>query len=67
MLENVSIIIPFQTDHGPRKKAFEWVKKYNARVMPETELCVGIMDSEEINKSKAWCEKIVSYTTKLAD
>ncbi|WP_284036274.1 galactosyltransferase-related protein [Neobacillus sp. 114] len=52
MLENVSIIIPFQTDNGPRAKAFEWIKKYYARVMPEAELCLGII-SGDINKAKA--------------
>lgn len=53
VLENVSIIIPFQTDHGPRAKAFEWIKKYYARVMPEAELCLGIINGKDINKSKA--------------
>ncbi|MDP4103750.1 MAG: galactosyltransferase-related protein [Bacillota bacterium] len=53
MLEKVSIIIPFQTDHGPRAEAFEWIKRYYARVMPEAELCLGIINREDINKSKA--------------
>ncbi len=53
MLENVSIIIPFQTDHGPRAKVFEWIKNYYARVMPEAEICLGIMNGQGINKSKA--------------
>ena len=51
-LEKVSIIIPFQTDHGPREGAFKWIKRYYAAVMPEAELCVGTFDGE-INKSKA--------------
>ncbi|QCJ41548.1 glycosyltransferase [Bacillus sp. S3] len=53
VLENVSIIVPFQTDHGPRAKAFEWIKRYYARVMPEAELCLGLINEEDINKSKA--------------
>jgi hypothetical protein len=53
VLEKVSIIIPFQTDHGPRAETFEWIKRYYARVMPEAELCLGIINGEEINKSKA--------------
>lgn len=53
MLEKISIIIPFQTDHGPRAKAFEWIKKYYTSVMPEAELCIGTVDGMEINKSKA--------------
>jgi predicted glycosyltransferase involved in capsule biosynthesis len=53
VLETVSVIIPFQTDHGPRAEAFEWIKRYYSRVMPETELCCGTLNGEEVNKSKA--------------
>lgn len=53
VLENVSIIIPFQTDHGPREEAFEWIKKYYYRVMPQAELCIGLLNEKGINKSKA--------------
>ncbi|MFZ7944747.1 galactosyltransferase-related protein [Neobacillus sp. 19] len=53
MFENVSIIIPFQTDHGPREEAFEWIKRYYAAVMPDAELCLGVYSDNEINKSKA--------------
>ncbi|MEH7096961.1 galactosyltransferase-related protein [Neobacillus vireti] len=53
MLENVSIIIPFQTDHGPRAAAFELVKGFYAHFMPEAEICLGIINGEEINKAKA--------------
>jgi predicted glycosyltransferase involved in capsule biosynthesis len=50
---DVSIIIPFQTDHGIRADEFEWIKKYYSRVMPEAELCFGIINGKELNKSKA--------------
>jgi hypothetical protein len=53
VLDKVSIIIPFQSDYGPRAKAFEWIKRYYARVMPEAEICLGLMYGKEINKSKA--------------
>ncbi|MBR8646032.1 hypothetical protein KEH51_25350 [[Brevibacterium] frigoritolerans] len=53
MLEKVSIIIPFQTDNGPRAEAFKWIKQYYERSMPEAELCLGIIDNDKINKSKA--------------
>lgn len=53
MLEKVSIIIPFQTDNGPRAEAFKWIVQYYNRVMPEAELCLGTIDHDEINKSKA--------------
>lgn len=53
LLEKVSIIIPFQTDNGPRAEAFKWIKQYYERIMPEAELCLGIIDNDKINKSKA--------------
>ncbi|WP_338450561.1 galactosyltransferase-related protein [Niallia oryzisoli] len=53
MLEKVSIIIPFQTDNGPRAEAFKWIKQFYEHIMPEAELCLGIIDKSEINKSKA--------------
>ena len=53
MLENVSIIIPFQSDNGQREKVFKWIKQFYASVMPKAEICLGLMNGEEINKSKA--------------
>ncbi|MFC0559387.1 glycosyltransferase family 2 protein [Halalkalibacter alkalisediminis] len=53
MLKNVSIIIPFQTDHGPRAAAFEWVKNYYSNVIPEAEVGLGIMNESHMNKAKA--------------
>ncbi|MFF2448550.1 galactosyltransferase-related protein [Neobacillus sp. NPDC058068] len=53
MFENVSIIIPFQTDYGPRAEAFEWLKRYYAAEMPEAELCLGLYNGNDINKAKA--------------
>lgn len=50
---DVSIIIPFQTDHGIRAEEFEWIKKYYSRVMPEAELCVGLISEKDFNRSKA--------------
>lgn len=53
MFENVSIIIPFQTDYGPRAEVFVWVKKFFEVAMPDAELCLGRLNSREINKSRA--------------
>jgi hypothetical protein len=53
MFENVSIIIPFQTDNGPRDEVFRWVVKFYEKEMPEAEVCIGYTDGDEINKSKA--------------
>jgi hypothetical protein len=53
VLDKVSIIIPFQSDYGPRAKAFEWIQQYYARVMPEAEICLGLISDKEVNKAKA--------------
>lgn len=53
MFENISIIIPFQTDYGPRAEAFEWLNRYYAAEMPEAELCLGLYNGNDINKAKA--------------
>jgi hypothetical protein len=53
VFEKISVIIPFQTDHGPRAEAFKWVKKFYELNMPEAEICLGIINGEEVNKSKA--------------
>ncbi|WP_227937344.1 glycosyltransferase family 2 protein [Alkalihalobacillus deserti] len=65
MLKNVSIIIPFQTDHGPRAEAFEWVKKYYSNVFPEAELCLGIIDESHMNKAKAVNQAVKQATRDL--
>ena len=53
MLTNISVIIPFQTDRGPRERIYHWVRKFYAQTMPEAELVLGFLDDKEINKSKA--------------
>ncbi|MGG1397559.1 galactosyltransferase-related protein [Bacillus salipaludis] len=53
MLENVSIIIPFQTDNGPREAAFQWIKKYYSVVMPEAEVVIGKINGNQMNRAKA--------------
>ncbi|MEH7085812.1 galactosyltransferase-related protein [Neobacillus drentensis] len=53
MFENVSIIIPFQNDYGPRLEAFLWVKKFFETTMPSAEMIVGRTKVSRFNKAKA--------------
>ncbi|WP_051633787.1 glycosyltransferase family 2 protein [Bacillus sp. UNC41MFS5] len=53
MFENVSIIIPFQTDNGPREAAFKWLVKYYSIVMPKAEIVIGTINENDVNKAKA--------------
>ncbi|MDQ0300702.1 putative glycosyltransferase involved in capsule biosynthesis [Salibacterium salarium] len=48
-----SIIIPFETDNGPRDKAFHWLKTYYKNVIANAEICIGTSQSKPFSKSKA--------------
>lgn len=37
---NLSIIIPFKTDHADREKNWKWLKKRYETLMPDAELCI---------------------------
>ncbi|SDI21096.1 Glycosyl transferase family 2 [Alteribacillus persepolensis] len=49
----ISILIPFQTDRGPRQKAFEWIKQFYAHNMKGTEICVGSCKTKPFSKAQA--------------
>lgn len=53
MLEDVSILIPYAPDLGPRDAALKWVLKYYERCMPEVEICIGQSSSDLFNRSQA--------------
>ena len=53
MFENVSILIPYKSDNGPRESAFHWVKKYYQTVLPKAELCIGDSPGNPFNRSQA--------------
>lgn len=53
MLNNVSILIPFVSDDGPRNEAFKWVKQFYENTLPGVEICVGVTDTTPFSKSKA--------------
>ena len=52
-MKNVSILIPYRPDNGPRDKAFEWMKKYYQALMPEAELCIGSCRYRIFSRSQA--------------
>ncbi|MDF2614697.1 MAG: hypothetical protein K0S71_2483 [Clostridia bacterium] len=39
--ENVSLLVPFQSDEGIRKKNWDWLRKRYETIMPEMEICIG--------------------------
>ena len=53
MFANVSIIISFQNDYGPRIDALLWVKNFFQTTMPSAELIVGTTIASRFNKAKA--------------
>jgi hypothetical protein len=52
-LKNVSILIPYRPDNGPRDRAFKWVKKFYKEYMPEAELCIGCCKHRIFSRSQA--------------
>lgn len=69
MLDRVSVLIPYQSDHnGPRDSALKWVLGFYARALPEAEVCVGeIEDSRELfSRSKALIVPIANLPKTLS-
>lgn len=52
-MPNISILMPFQRDGGPREKNFEWIKAFYKENFPEAEICIGTSDDRPFNKSRA--------------
>lgn len=53
MFHKVSVLFPYRSDHGPRARAFDWIKRYYRTAMPDIELCVGVHESGLFNRSYA--------------
>ncbi|GIP26072.1 hypothetical protein J23TS9_12020 [Paenibacillus sp. J23TS9] len=49
----VSVLIPYQSDGGPRDEAFRYVKGFYEQQLPEIEICVGELSHEIFCRSKA--------------
>lgn len=52
LFENVSILIPFQSDNGQRDIIFKWLIQYYKASMPGAELCIHVSKDKLFNKSK---------------
>ncbi|MCP1490237.1 galactosyltransferase-related protein [Peribacillus frigoritolerans] len=53
MLENLSILIPYQSDNGVRDINFKWIKEFYNTVIPEAEICIGFSTGKLFNRSQA--------------
>lgn len=53
MLKDVSVLIPFKSDNGPRDAIFKWVLDYYTQLMPEAEICIGTSKTELFLRSQA--------------
>ncbi len=40
-MSQISLIIPFHSDNGPREKAFRWIIDYYKTILPDAEFIVG--------------------------
>lgn len=52
MFEQVSIIMAYKQDHGPRDLAFKWINKFYKSAMPNVELCIGVSNGDAFNRSQ---------------
>ncbi|KHF35503.1 Galactosyltransferase [Paenibacillus sp. P1XP2] len=50
---DISVLIPYQSDGGPRDEALRFVRSFYKRVLPEAEICVGELTGETFSRSKA--------------
>ncbi|ANY71407.1 galactosyltransferase-related protein [Paenibacillus ihbetae] len=63
MFEDVSVLIPYQPDGGPRDEAFRYVKEFYRLLLPEAEVCVGdLPEHERFSRSKAINKAAASAT-----
>ncbi|MEK5301605.1 galactosyltransferase-related protein [Bacillus sp. FSL R10-2201] len=52
-MKNISILIPYRSDKGPRDVIFNWVKDFYNRLLPEAEICVGCCNTNLFSRSQA--------------
>ncbi|WP_209125516.1 galactosyltransferase-related protein [Alkalihalobacillus sp. BA299] len=52
MFNNISVLIPFQSDNRMRKDIFEWVKRFYKTMLPGAEICIGEQNDEIFSRSK---------------
>ncbi|MGM0904476.1 MAG: galactosyltransferase-related protein [Bacillota bacterium] len=52
-MTNLSILMPYRSDHGPRDRAFKWVKAFYQKVLPEAEICVSDCTTDLFSRAEA--------------
>ncbi|HYK73193.1 MAG TPA: galactosyltransferase-related protein [Pseudoneobacillus sp.] len=63
MLDKVSVLIPLSEDLGAREESFRWVLRFYETVMPEVEICLGMVDEKPFSRSQA-INKAASMATR---
>ncbi|MFB4163989.1 galactosyltransferase-related protein [Alteribacillus sp. JSM 102045] len=53
MSKLISILIPFETDNGPREKAFKWIIEFYKHNLKNSEICIGTCNSKPFSKALA--------------
>ncbi|WP_416149882.1 galactosyltransferase-related protein [Salipaludibacillus sp. HK11] len=53
MYKNVSILVPFKSDNGPRANNFNWIKKFYREMMTGVEICIGESRTTLFSRSQA--------------
>jgi glycosyltransferase involved in cell wall biosynthesis len=52
-VDDLSVLIPYRPDGGPRDEIFAWLLARYERLLPEAEICIGENDDEPFSRSKA--------------
>lgn len=53
MFQDVSVLMPYKPDDGPRDRAFHYVRRFYERMLPGAQLCIGEDLDEPFSRSKA--------------
>ncbi|WP_410769031.1 galactosyltransferase-related protein [Fontibacillus sp. BL9] len=53
MFHEISVLIPYKPDDGPRDQAFRYIRRFYEKMMPEAELCIGEVAEEPFSRSRA--------------
>lgn len=53
MFQDVSVLMPYKPDDGPRDQAFQYVRRFYERMLPGAQLCIGEDLDEPFSRSKA--------------
>lgn len=52
-MDDLSILIPYRADQGPRDEIFHWLLSRYEKLLPEAEICIGENSDEPFSRSKA--------------